>query len=200
MLKNLPTRGSVIALVAMAACALAAPSTASAASWAVVGSTHVLDASTFSFFTAGASAGATCSTARFHTDVRSAAVLTVTGASFSGCTGTGVISTCSAIITATTLPWSATAVAENDLRIDGVHFGVFFTSKPGASCPLPTTATVTGNLDGAAPGTSTWNFIAHTMTFNGATGLTTHFGTGFGSYPTTVTAGLRDTSQTLTIN
>ncbi|HEX5924542.1 MAG TPA: hypothetical protein VFY45_11965 [Baekduia sp.] len=196
MSKNLPNRAGMLVLAAMAACALAAPSAGSAASWSAVGSTHVLDASTFAFFAGGAiTAGATCTTARFHTHVQSGAVLTITGATFSGCTGTGGITACSAVVTATKLPWSATAIASNNLRIDGFHIGANFT---GASCPLPTTATVTGSIIGS-PSSSTWDFFSHTMTFNHATGLSTHFGAGVGTFPTTATTALRDTTQTLTV-
>jgi hypothetical protein len=196
MLRNLSRRASMVALAATAACALAAPSAASAASWAPVGTTHTLDASTFSFFAGGGiTAGATCATARFHTQVQSAAVLTITGASFLGCVATGTISSCSVLLTATQFPWKATAIAENNLRIDGVHLGVLFT---GASCGLPTNSTLTGSIDGSLPGTSTWNFFAHTMSFSHAPGMTTHL-PGIGTIPTTVTSALRDTSQTLTI-
>ncbi|HEX5924543.1 MAG TPA: hypothetical protein VFY45_11970 [Baekduia sp.] len=186
----------ILVAAILATCALTAPSTGSAASWSPVGTTHTLDATTFSFFAgAGITAGALCATARFHTHVRSSTVLTITGASFSGCVATGTISACSVLFTATHFPWSATAISENNLRIDDVHLGVVFT---GASCPLPTNSTVTGSIGGAVPGTSTWDFFSHTMTFNNATGLTTHL-PGIGTIPTTVTSGLRDTSQTLTI-
>jgi hypothetical protein len=192
----MPTRICILATAILATCALAAPSTGSAANWDVVGTTHTLDASTFSFFAGGGiTAGATCATARFHTHVRSSAVLSITGASFSGCVATGSISACSVLFTATQFPWSATAIAENNLRIDGVHLGVLFT---GASCTLPTNSTLTGSIIGSVPGTSTWDFFSHTMTFNNATGMTTHL-PGLATIPTTVTSALRDTSQTLTI-
>lgn len=196
MLKNLSKRRGMFALATIAACVLVMPSAGSAANWSPIGSTHALDASTFAFFAGGAiTAGATCSTVRFHTHVQSGAVLTITGASFSGCTGTGGITACSATVTPTKLPWSATALVSNSLRIDGFHIGAAFT---GASCPLPTTATVTGSIIGSSS-SSTWDFFTHTMTFNNATGLSTHFGAGVGTFPTTATTALRDTTQTLTI-
>jgi hypothetical protein len=196
MVMNLSKRRSMLALVITGACALATPSAGSAASWAPVGTTHTLDATTFSFFAGGGiTAGATCATARFHTHVRSGAVLAITGASFSGCVANGTISSCSVAFAATQFPWSATAIAENNLRIDGVHLGVLFT---GAACSLPTNSTLTGSIVGSVPGTSTWDFFTHTMTFNNATGMTTHL-PGIGTIPTTVTSALRDTGQTLTI-
>jgi hypothetical protein len=202
MLKNSPSRSRALLIAAIAVYAFAVPSMASAASWAVVGTTHVLDSSNFSFIAHDPlNAGASCAQSQFHADVRSGAVLTITTATFNGCTGTAGAVDCAVTMRATRLAWSATAIAENDLRIDGVHLDAHFQNKPGdpTACALPTDVTVTGNLSGGG-GHSTWDFFAHQMTFTGASGLTAHVGDAIGSFSATVTATIRDTTQTLTIN
>jgi hypothetical protein len=200
MLKNLPKRSSMLVLMAMAACALAAPSTGSAANWDVVGTTHVLDSSTFSFRAGGAlNAGAACTQARFHADVRSSSTLTFTSSTLDHCTGTAGAIGC--LVTATGTPnWTATANFENSLAISGLRVQATFEDRPGTpgGCALTTThLVVTGNVSGA--NTSTWDFIAHTMTFNNSPGSIAHFDNGLGTFPATFTAAIRDTTQTLTI-
>ncbi len=195
-------RSSLLAVAVIAAYALAVPSMGSAASWAVVGTTHVLDSSNFSFLAEPPlNAGASCARSQFHADVRSGAVLTLTTASFTNCTGTGGASDCTVTTRATRLPWAATAIGEGNLTIHGVHIDALFENKPGfgTACALPTTVTLTGNLVGQ-PGTSTWDFFSHQMTFTNASGLTAHVGDAIGTFAATVTATIRDTTQTLTIN
>lgn len=202
MLKNLPKRSSLLVFVALAACALVAPSTGSAANWDVVGTTHVLDSSTFSFLAGGAlNAGAACTRAQFHADVRSSSTLTFTSSTLDHCTGTAGATGC--LVTAIGTPnWTATANAENNLAITGLRLHATFEDRPGSpgSCALATTrVVVTGNASGATAGTTTWDFISHTMTFNNAPGSIAHFDNGLGTFPATFTTALRDTSQTLTI-
>jgi hypothetical protein len=203
MLKNLPNRAGMLILAAMAACALAAPSTGSAANWAPVGTAHVLDSSTFSFLMGGAlNAGASCTRSQFNSVVQSSANLVFTSGTFLNCTGTAGAINCSVTMAPTTTQFAVgTAIAENNLKITNIRIDASFTNKPGAptSCALPTTVSLTGDLSGSAFGTSTWDFFAHTMTFNNASGLTAHVGAGIGSFPATVTAAFRDTTQTLTI-
>jgi hypothetical protein len=202
MLKNLPKRSSLLVLAAMAACALAAPSTGSAANWDVVGTTHVLDSSTFSFLAGGAlNAGAACTRAQFHADVRSSSTLTFTSSTLDHCTGTAGATGC--LVTATGTPnWTATAIASNNLAIAGLRIQATFEDRPGTlgGCALATTkVVVTGNASGATAGTSTWDFIAHTLTFKNAPGSIAHFDNGLGTFPATFTTTIRDTTQTLTI-
>jgi hypothetical protein len=202
MLKNLPKRSSLLALATMAACALAAPSTGLAANWDVVGTTHVLDSSTFSFLAGGAlNAGAACTRAQFHADVRSSSTLTFTSSTLDHCTGTAGANGC--LVTASATPnWTATANAENNLSITGLRLNATFEDRPGfpGGCALTTTrVVVTGNVSGATAGTSTWDFIPHTLTFNNAPGSIGHFDNGLGTFPATFTTAIRDTTQTLTI-
>lgn len=201
MLKNVPKRGSLLVLAAMAACALIAPSTGSAANWAVVGTTHVLDSSNFSFLAGGAlNAGAACTRSQFHVDVQSGSNLTFTSSSLLNCTGTAGATGCQVTMTRTQT-WSAIATASNNLRLTGVRIDALFEDRPGSpgSCALPTTVVLTGDVSGSTAGTSTWDFFSHTLTFNNAPGLTAHVGAGIGSFPATMTGALRDTTQTLTL-
>ena len=101
-----------------------------------------------------------------------------------------------------TQTWTATAVATNNLAITGLRIDARFDDRPGSpgSCALATTSVlVTGNVASPFGGTSTWDFVAHTMTFNNAAGLIGHFNNGLGTFPATFTTALRDTTQTLTI-
>jgi hypothetical protein len=202
MLQQWSKRGCLLFAAALAVTAFAAPM-ASSASWAVVGTTHVLDSSNFSFL-AGAplNAGASCAQSQFHADVRSAAALTITSATFLGCTGTAGAVDCAVTMRATKLHWTGTALAENDIRIDGVFVDARFENKPGdpTGCALPTDVTLTGNLGTGQASTATWSFINHQMSFTSAPGLTAHVGNAIGSFAATVTATIRDTTQTLTIN
>ena len=200
MLRKL-SRTSVLAFaIAAATSVLAIPSLASGASWGVVGTTHNLDAPGLGFATHAhlGYAGWSCAASTFNVDVRNAAALAMTGASFRDCTGTGSFTGCVLTMTATKLPWTVTGVATNDIRIDGFYVDVNFETRPGESCIQDgETATWTGTL-GTSPGTAIWDSAAHQITLGSVQGLRLEGGF-FTSGPVTMAGTLRDTSQTLTL-
>jgi hypothetical protein len=204
MLKRPSNKIITIAAAAMAITAFALPSVASAGSWGTIGTGHTLDSSSFTFtshffpappfFSAVTSS---CTQTQFATDVTSAGVLTITSATFTGCTATGTGSACTATLTARGLPWRATGPTTTNVQIHDFNVTMRVETRPGASPPpcaiQDMTATLTGTLTGG-----TWNASAHQFAFSNADGLTTHV-PGLGPWPTTTSGTFRDTSQTLTL-
>jgi hypothetical protein len=186
----------LLACAMTALCASAVPSMASAASWGTVGSTHTITGRSFGihiFWPITARIG--CSDSHKHSTVLSAAVMTITSASFSNCAGEGAIATCNVTMQATSLPWSATGPSTSNVTIDGVRLDILFENKPGTSCPIASaSATLTGNLQSGA-----WDAAAHQVTYNNATGLVAH-SAALGSASAAVSATLQDLTQTLTLS
>jgi hypothetical protein len=169
----------------------AMPSTASATSWDVVGTTHVLDSTNLSFSVPALSAGMICTNSSFDVDVRTSAQLTVTSGTFDNCEGAAGSSLgCTVTATATRLPWTVTASSTTSVSINGVHIDLTY----AGGCSLAgTSVTLTGNLGGGV-----WNQPSHQVTYSGGTGLTQHI-PGLGSFPMTLSGTIRDTQQTLTL-
>jgi hypothetical protein len=184
---------------AVAVCSFALPSPASAASWAVVGSAHVLTATNLGF-TVHAPAGQVgwlCTDVRLTTDVRSAAVLTITGAEFFGCNGSGLGTGCTVTPTGTNFHWTATGITTANVQVHGIDIDVRYETRPPAgSTPCPLTNTdfrMTGTLSGG-----TWGAITRSLTIGHGT-LLTH-SAALGTGPTTVNDAIFiDLVQTLTL-
>jgi hypothetical protein len=204
MLKRSTSKIITIATAAMAVTAFALPSVASAASWGTIGTGHTLDSSSFAF-TAQFPTGppffgpvtSSCAQTQFVTDVTSAGVLTITTATFTGCTATGTGSDCTATVNASGLPWRATGPTTTNVQIHNFNITMLVETRPGASPPpcaiQGMTATLTGTLTGG-----TWNASTHQFAFSNADGLTTHV-PALGPWPTTASGTFRDTFQTLTL-
>jgi hypothetical protein len=151
-MKKFSKKGVLLFVGAMALCAFALPSMASASSWGVVGSEHTLDSANVGFTSHVNQVSSSCSQSQFTVDVRSTAALTITSASFTGCTQTGPsIGTCTMTSKATNLPWTATAVSTNNIQIHGIHLDVGLENHPGStSCGAAGVQfTITGTLTGA---------------------------------------------------
>jgi hypothetical protein len=197
-MKKFSKKGVLLFAAAMALCAFAMPSMASASSWGVVGSEHTLDSGNLGFINDASSVTSECSRAQFTLNVATATHLEITAASFTGCTAVGGVGTCTATSTATSLPWTATAVTTSSVTINRVNINVFFENHPGsAACgAVGVTLRVTGTLVGAR---WTGNGVGqHALDVNGGTGLVSHSALGNGQ-ALTVTGQLADTQGTLTI-
>jgi hypothetical protein len=188
---------------AMTVCAFAMPSIASAASWGVIGSEHTLHSANLGFtadVTPIGAIGSSCAESTFTIDVRNAAALTITSATFRNCTGFGgAVGDCTVTPVATNLPWTATGTTTSNIQINGVRIDVRFETKPGAaagSCAFVHNQDilVTGTLNSGV-----WDPAAHQVTYNQATGLVGHNAQLGNNVPLTVTGTIRDTQQTLTL-
>jgi hypothetical protein len=188
---------------ALAICAFAVPM-ASGASWAVVGTTHVLASSDLSFTATnagGVSLGSQCLDSEFHADVTSASVLTITGAAFRNCMGTLVAGNCTTTATAQNLPWTATAVTTTNIQIHGIDVNVAFENTPGnpTACAINgATSRLTGTLTGGSWDPSSVG-ANRRVTFNHASGLTSHSVALAGPTAAFVTGAFRDTAATLNV-
>lgn len=196
MLKNCSKRSVLLLAAVMAVSALATPSLASASSWGVVGTTHVLDATTYSTNIAAIGAGTACFGPRLHIDVHSPQIATITGITFGHCTGTGNGTHCTVTKKATSLPWIVTAPTPTTLTIHNYHIDTILENIPGDPTPCATPAVITefGSVHAGV-----WDAPAHQITYTNAAGSTAVIA-GVGTFPQTVTATLRDTTQTLTVN
>jgi hypothetical protein len=202
-MKKLPKKGMLLFAGAMAVCALAMPTASPAASWGVIGSEHTFHSPDFSFSTTDPVLGAIntkCLESTLTVDVRNAAALTITNATFNRCTAGGIaIGDCTATPEATNLHWTATGVTTTNVQIHGVRIDVKFETIPGSdpdSCRniRGTTILVTGTLTGGH-----WVSSLHEFLFLGAEGLVAHSATG-NNLPVTVFGTFRDTQQTLTLS
>jgi hypothetical protein len=201
MFKKLSKKSVMLFVGVMAVAAFAMPAMASAANWGIVGSAHTLTSTNLSFNVAAIGAGSSCADSQFNADVRSAAVLTVTSATFTSCTGTGGAVHCAATVRGTNFHWSGTGLTTTDIRINGVNVDVLFEQKPGdptACGQFAGNVSLTGTLGTGAAGATVWDAAAHQVTITGAEGLTAHG--SFGSLPATVTGTIRDSAQTLTLS
>jgi hypothetical protein len=193
-------KGAVVFGAVVAVCAFVMPSMASALSWAPVGTAHTLGANGLGFtaHTSMGPAGAQCANASFTADVRSAAVITITTAAFSNCTGTGVAANCTATVTASGFHWTATGITTSNVQIHGINILNTFS---GGSCLLPgQTARVTGTLSNG-----TWRGNGagqHSITLADGTGLVAHI-PALGSTPFVATVSdtlVVDNQGTITLS
>jgi hypothetical protein len=200
LMKKFSKKGVLLFGVVLMVCAFVVPSMASAASWGVIGSTHVLDSSDLSFLghTTSGTLGEVCADSQFHVDVRSAAILTITSASFKNCMGIGTLGTnCTVTRTSTRFPWSATGASTTNVQIHDVHIDVKYENTPGnaSTCALSGALfTWTGTLNSGS-----WNAATHSVTFTNATGLVATSASLPGVANVTVSGTIRDTAQTLTL-
>jgi hypothetical protein len=204
-MKKFSKKGVLLFVGAMALCAFALPSMASASSWGAVGSEHTLDSPNIGFTSHVNQVSSSCSQSQFTADVRSTAALTITSASFTGCTATGpAIGTCTATSKATNLPWTATAVSTNNIQIHSIHIDVGFENHPGSStcAAAGVQFTITGTLTGAR-----WTGnVRHGLDLEGLTGNPSSSDgliatSSLSAVPQPVTAGgtVFDTQNTLVV-
>jgi len=190
-MKKISKKSVLLFAAAMAFCAFAMPSMASASSWGPVNTEHTLHTTNIGFVNDTSNVSSMCSTAQFTVDVTSTAVIEITGASFTGCDAAGAIGTCTATSSGTNFPWTATARTTSDIQIHGVNINTFF---EGAACGVPSqTVRITGTIT-----TARWlGNASHNIELAGAHGLTFHF-LGASSQLTT-TGTITDVQQTLTV-
>jgi hypothetical protein len=184
MLKMVSKKSMLLLGAAMALCAFVLPSVASAASWTPVGTTDGrLDSANLGFTATALGSGSSCAVTSFSVTVHSAAVATITAASFANCTGLpgGASAGCTATATGTNFPWRATVPDTTNVQIHGVDIDVRFEPLPGtlASHCLQNGAQIrlTGTVTNAV-----WTPATRTFDFTGAHGLVAHV-PGVGAVP-----------------
>ncbi|MET0601659.1 MAG: hypothetical protein ABW167_06685 [Baekduia sp.] len=192
MLKMVSKKSMLLLGVVMALCAFVLPSVASAASWTPVGTTDGrIDSGNIGFSLPALNTGSSCPTASFNVTIDSAAVATITGASFGpncmGDLGGGVGCTTTAVGTFP-VPWRATPIDTTRIEIHGVDIDVNFETTPGTLNECST-----NGLNIRLTGTVTISFTPgpagdRTLDFNGATGLAAHI-PGIGNGIPTVARG-----------
>jgi hypothetical protein len=202
LMKQLPKRSVLLFGAVLAVCAFAAPM-ASAASWSVVGTNHTLASPNLAFSQAvggGLTIGAIC-TSSIDATVTSAAELTIDGMTFTNCRGTSVATGCTATITGTNFPWSATALTTTSITIHGFHLDLRFETAPGgAACNSLVhnqNFNLTGNLTGGVADPSSIG-ANRRITFTNASGLVSHSALANGA-PTLVNGTFSDPAGTLNI-
>jgi hypothetical protein len=194
-MKKFSKKGVLLFAGAMAVCAFAMPSMASAASWSVIGSHHTLNSPNIGFVT-HTGLSSSCTNSSFTTRVDSAQVLTITTGTFAGCTSSFPAAGADCLTTSqgTGFPWIATAVTTTSIQIHRVHIDIRFEDMPGraGSCgPLANTnTTLSGTLSGGH-----WNPAVREVVWTAGTGLVS-------STAGAVTVGgtFRDAQQTLVVN
>jgi hypothetical protein len=174
-------------------------STASAASWSPIGTTHQLFSNRFEVtFVSGplGHSGASCKAAEFDADVVSANTLEITNGDFAPCVGTHNAVFCTATLATTGFPWTVTATTTNNVQIHGINIDVTFENTPGSGTACPGNGAkvqVTGTLTGGI-----WTIPGNEVTYSASTGLTAHYVAPPGtSSPVIVFSTLRDTANTL---
>ncbi len=192
MLQRLLKKSVLLFGAVMALCALVMPSTAPAASWSPVGTIDgALDSPDFGFGIAAISSAARCRETQFTANVASAAVLTITSASFKNCHGTvGAAAGCTATVAGTGFPWRATAIDTSNIQIHGVNIDARFETTPPAGSATCAVNGVDVRLTGTlapAPGSLQTVWHHQRLTVTAASGVTAHT-LGSGGLPATVTA------------
>ncbi len=199
-MKKFSKKGALLFVAAMALCAFAMPSMASASSWGTVGSHHTLNSTAVVGFTAPAlGTSSDCATTTFTATVTSTANVEIDSGSFTGCTATGGAATvgkCTATATPTNFPWTATAVTTSNIQIHGVNVDVTFENHPGSSACIAAglKLQITGTLTGARWDGNT----AHSINLNGADGLVAHGGP-ISPTPVVTTGTVTDAQETLIV-
>jgi hypothetical protein len=132
MLKMVSKKSMLLLGAAMALCAFVLPSVASAASFAPVGTTDGRIDSGNLGFSIPVPAGSFCTASQFSVTVHSAAVATITGASFANCHGDRAQSVgCTSTATGTNFPWRVTPVDTTRIEIHNIDIDVSFEQTPG---------------------------------------------------------------------
>jgi hypothetical protein len=201
-MKKFSKKSVMLFAAAMALCAFAMPSMASASSWGPVGTEHTLHSSNIGFTGAATQTSSMCATATFTVTVTSTANIEIDSAAFTGCTlaSPAAGATCTATSTGTNFPWTATARTTSDIQIHGINIDTFNETHPGGgSCGALTGVTlkITGTLAGAR-----WlgNAGARRLELDGSTGLVSHAPAALGGTNSiAVTGTLTDAQETLTV-
>jgi hypothetical protein len=204
-MKKVFKKGALLFAGAMALCAFATPSMASAASWGMVGSHHTLDSPNFGYTQTSAFGQiiAQCTSSSFTTTVANTQNLEITSGRFGGkCTAdlTSIGAICTVTVVGTKFPWTATVPTTRSIQIHDVHIDVRFESAPAdTSCGTAGISgadfTITGTLTG---GIWTGNGSGqHAVDFSNAEGLVSHNSSLGNNVPVTVRGFLSDTMQTL---
>jgi hypothetical protein len=196
VMRKFSKKGVLLFVGALAVCAFAMPSMASAASWGVIGSHHTLDGPV-GFTAALAGLTSSCSSNSFTSRVDNAGNLTITTATFGGLCTSSVPTAgldCTTTARGTGFPWRATARTTTLIDLHDVHIDIRFEDmplRPGSCGALSNTnSTLTGTLTNGD-----WNPTTRIVSWRGASGL--HSST---AGPVTVLGDVRDTQQTLTVS
>ena len=181
MLKIVSKKSMLLLGAVLALCAFVLPSVASAASWFPVGTTDGrIDSANVGFSIPALGSGSSCTSSTFSATAHSAAVATITAASFNNChgdLGSGV--GCTTTTSITTTPWAATAIDTTRIEIHNFAVDVYFETTPGTLNECSNTGLnirLTGTL------TLSYTPIPRVFDFNGAAGLAAHI-PGVGSFP-----------------
>ena len=181
---KLSKKSLLLFVSALALAAFALPSMASAATFDGVGN-HTLTSSNLTV-TAGAplNAGTACSSSVVELNVATGgATAAATGATLTGCTGTGALAGMAAHVFTTDFPWTVTRAGPGAFTIHGIHLLVIYT-------PSGVAETISGTIHAV-----TINNATHTVTFNNAVGLTaTVSGT---TAPVSVSGDFKDDQNSL---
>jgi hypothetical protein len=181
-MKKFSKKGILLFAAAMALCAFAIPSMASAASFSPVGLENTLHSNDVGFTTSGPAFGriqSNCTRTSLTVQVTRASDLDVTGATFGGhCTmqfldvpGAPV---CTMTEAATTLPWTGTAPSATNITILRIRIDVGLENTPGnINCSTAgltgSSIIITGNLTGGV-----YNNGPRTLVYSNAPGLVSH--------------------------
>jgi hypothetical protein len=194
-MKKFSKKSVLLFAAAMAVCAFAMPSMASAVNWSPVNSEHTLDSANTGF--ASNAITSVCSVSQFTSNVNaSGSLLTITSALFRGCTATGPlpVGVCTATSVPTGLPWTATP-STTDIQIHNINIDVRFENHPGSTaCGISgATTSLTGTL-------SLGRFFnnTHTVHLTSAPGLTSQ-SPQLGDAAAVGNGTIRDTQQTLIV-
>ena len=184
MLKMVSKKVMLLLGVVMAVCTFVAPSMASAASWSPVGTTDGrIDTSQLGFSVPALSTGSSCESTSISVVVDSAAVATVTGASFANCHGNvGGAVGCTLTATGTNYPWRVTALTTSSIQIHGIDIDISYETTPGTlneclntGLNIRLTGTTAASFTPGAAG-------SRIVDFGGATGMVAHV-PGLGTFP-----------------
>ena len=204
-MRKLPRMSALAFGGVLAVCAFAVPM-ARAASWATVGTNHVLASTNLAFTsTIGPNpVGSSCADTEFGATVANAAVLFINSAAFRNCMGTLATTNCTTTMTANaaSLPWTATAVLTTNIQIHNVDVSVTFENTPGVVgvCPfLGVTSRLTGTLTGGVWHPSATGSVRR-ITFEHDDNLVMHSNvTPTVTAPAFMTGSFRDTTATLNV-
>jgi hypothetical protein len=196
-MKKFSKKSVLLFAAAMAVCAFAMPSMASAASWSPINSEHTLDSANTGFSSAAITS--VCSVSQFTATVNATgSALSISSALFRGCTATGPapVGVCTVTSVPTGLPWAATAVSTNNIQIHNINIDWRFENHPGsAACGISgATTSITGTLIAGPFFDNT-----HVLHLTSAPGLTS-VSPQLGDQPLFGNGTIRDTQQTLRVN
>ena len=201
-MKKFSKKGVLLFAGAMAACAFAMPSMASASSWGTIGTHHTLTSTDIGFSSDVTGTTSMCTSASFTARVVSTAIVEITTGTFAGCTlvAPALVATCTATWAGTSFPWTATAVTTSNVQIHGVNIDVYLESTataPGDCGGLGgQTLKITGTLTNAK-----WlGNATHQIELDGSHGLRSHASAAFGGTSAiTLTGTITDMQETLTV-